>query len=186
MFHAVHLHHLYYISDQDLSMQKPFKHHLLAILVCLSASPHALAQINMAAEEAAIRTARSVQTKAIADNDLDTVVKYWSPDITIRRAMGQPITGAVEARKVLEPTGSAAPAIVYQREAISVQVSSNWPLAYEEGRWSGHMGNAANAPIIGGRYSAQWVKRDGKWLIRSEVFVALTCNDNGCKFPALP
>jgi ketosteroid isomerase-like protein len=155
-------------------------------LILFSLAPNVWAQLNMAAEEAAIRTARVVQTKAIADNDLDTVVRYWSPDITIRRAMGQPITGAVEARKVLEPTGSAAPAIVYQREAIAIQVSSNWPLAYEEGRWSGHMGNAANAPIIGGRYSAQWVKRDGKWLIRSEVFVALTCADNGCKFPSAP
>jgi ketosteroid isomerase-like protein len=159
---------------------------LIASLIFLNLASSAWAQINMAAEEAAIRTARVVQTKAIADNDLDTVVRYWSPDITIRRAMGQPITGAVEARKVLEPTGSAAPAIVYQREAIAIQVSSNWPLAYEEGRWSGHMGNAANAPIIGGRYSAQWVKRDGKWLIRSEVFVALTCADNGCKFPSAP
>ena len=37
-------------------------------------------------DEAAIRTARSVQTRALAANDLDKVVAYWSPDITIRRA----------------------------------------------------------------------------------------------------
>jgi len=30
------------------------------------------------------------------------------------------------------------------------------------------------------------VKRDGRWLIRSEVFVALTCSDSGCKYPAAP
>jgi hypothetical protein len=40
--------------------------------------------------------------------------------------------------------------------------------------------------VIGGRYSAQWVKRDGRWLIRSEVFVALTCAGAGCEAAAVP
>jgi hypothetical protein len=34
--------------------------------------------------------------------------------------------------------------------------------------------------------AAQWVKRYGKWLIRFEVFVALTCADAGCKSVAVP
>ena len=50
-----------------------------------------------------------------------------------------------------------------------MQVSPNWPLAYEEGRWSGHPGSVANAPVLGGRYSAQWVLRDGKWQDRQLV-----------------
>jgi hypothetical protein len=40
--------------------------------------------------------------------------------------------------------------------------------------------------VIGGRYSVQWVKRDGRWLIRSEVFVALTCAGTGCASKAVP
>ena len=63
---------------------------------------------------------------------------------------------------------------MYQRESVTVEVSMHWPLAFEEGRWSGHPGNVEATPIIGGRYAAQWVKQDGRWLIRSEVFVALT------------
>jgi ketosteroid isomerase-like protein len=149
-------------------------------------SPCAMAQSDLKADENAIRSARSIQTKAMADNDLDRVFSYWSPDITIRRALGQPVTGADAARKVLEPTGSTAPQVIYQREAVSVEVSPNWPLAYEESRWAGYIGNVNTKPIIAGRYSAQWVKRDGKWLIRSEVFVALTCSEGGCKYPAAP
>ena len=80
--------------------------------------------------------------------------------------------------------GSTATPVGYPREAVSVEVSGNWPVAYEEGRWSGHLGNASAPAIIGGRYSAQWVKRNGQWLIRSEVFVALTCADAGCKYPS--
>ena len=158
----------------------------LGALASLAPLCPASAQSSLKNDEAAIRTARSVQTQALAANDLDTVVAYWSPDITIRRALGQPVTGADAARKLLEPTGSTATPVIYQREALSVEVSGNWPMAYEEGRWSGHPGNAAAPAIIGGRYSAQWVKRNGQWLIRSEVFVALTCAGVGCKYPSAP
>ena len=140
------------------------------------------------ADEAKIKESRRLQTQALAKNDLDTVVKYWDPAITIRRALGQPVDGAQAARRLLEPSQSqtSTTTIVYQREATSVSVSTNWPLAYEEGRWSGHVGTADSKPILAGKYAAQWVKRDGIWLIRSEVFVALDCADAGCKAAALP
>ena len=165
---------------------------VLKILASLlvSASPLAgLAQsASTSADEAAIKEARRLQTQALAANDLDTVVKYWDPAITIRRALGHPVDGAAAARKILEPTATPNPAtaIVFQREATSVTVSTNWPLAYEEGRWSGHVGSATAKPIMSGKYAAQWVKRDGKWLIRSEVFVAIDCADAGCRAAALP
>ncbi len=157
----------------------------LSLIVLAGLNHGAAAQTAQASDEIAVRTARTLQTKALADNNLERVVSYWSPDITIRRALGQAVTGVEAARKVLEPSGSG-PIIVYQREAVSVEASPNWPLAYEEGRWSAHVGSVAAPAILSGRYSAQWVKRDGKWLIRSEVFVALTCADIGCKFAAAP
>ena len=163
-----------------------------ALLLGIAASVVALvyvdagAQTSQAADEAAIRLARSTQTKAIAENDLDRVATYWTSDVTIRRALGQPVTGAEAARKVLEPSNSTAAPVIYQRESTTVEVSPNWPLAYEEGRWSGHIGSVNTPAVIAGRYSAQWVKRNGQWLIRSEVFVALTCSEAGCKYPAVP
>jgi ketosteroid isomerase-like protein len=168
-------------------MKKPLLPPLLLALLALGSASTSQAQ-TLAAEEAAIRDARRTQTQALARDDLDTVVKYWTPDITIRRALGHPVEGAAAARKLLEPSGTPNPAnrVVYQREALSVSVSGHWPLAYEEGRWSGHVGSADSKPILAGRYSAQWVKRDGVWLIRSEVFVALECADAGCKAAALP
>jgi ketosteroid isomerase-like protein len=169
-------------------MRKIFKSAVLALQLSGLATGAFAQSASTAADESAIREARRTQTEAIARNDLDTVVKYWTPDITIRRALGQIVENAAEARKILEPAGTANPAtaIIYQRESVSVTVSSHWPLAYEEGRWSGHVGNVSSKPILAGRYSAQWVKRDGAWLIRSEVFVALDCADAGCKAVALP
>ena len=160
----------------------------IVFAIFLTASVSSFAQANNTnSDEAAVREARRVQTQALAKNDLDTVVKYWDPAITIRRALGHPVEGAAAARKLLEPTGPAtASTIVYLRESTSVTVSPNWPLAYEEGRWSGHVGSADAKAILSGKYAAQWVKREGKWLIRSEVFVALDCADAGCKAAALP
>ena len=120
-------------------------------------------------------------------DDLHKVVSWWVPEITIRRALGQPVDGAEAACKLLLPPATTSPnRLIYQREAVSVQVSPNWRLACEEGRWSGHPGSVANAPVIAGRYAAQWVRRDGRWLIRSEVFVALSCSGAACNLPAAP
>jgi hypothetical protein len=67
-----------------------------------------------------------------------------------------------------------------------VIVSAARPLAYEEGTWVGHLDRADGPALIGGRYAAQWVKRGGRWLIRGEVYVALTCAGAGCASAAVP
>jgi hypothetical protein len=106
--------------------------------------------------------------------------------VTVRRALGQPLSGRDAARKVLEPPPPPDSHLVYQRLTKEVEISSTWPLAFESGIWEGHQRTLAGPVIIGGRYSAQWVKRGDRWLIRSEVFVALTCSGSGCDATAVP
>ena len=137
-------------------------------------------------DEIEIRTARATQTKAMADRDLDAAAMFWAEDVTMRRALGHAVNGRSEYRAMLLSAGSERNPLVYQRTAVTVEVSHRWPLAYEEGRWSGHVGNVDRPSVMNGRYAAQWVKRDGRWLIRSEVFVALTCDGDGCSYEALP
>jgi ketosteroid isomerase-like protein len=136
--------------------------------------------------EADIRTARATQNKAIADGDVDVAASIWTDDVTMRRGLGQAVIGRAGYREMLLSSSSGQNPVVYQRVAVSVNVSDRWPLAYEEGRWAGHAGDADGQAVIAGRYAAQWVQRDGRWLIRSEVFVALTCEGEGCLFEALP
>jgi ketosteroid isomerase-like protein len=155
-------------------------------LTFLGTCLHAEDKTSSAADEAAIREARVAQNLAIAAQDPDRVASFWTEDVTIRRALGQPVTGQAAYRKLFEPTGSPTSRLIYQREAIAIEVSPHWPLAFEEGTWTGHVGSAVGPTVIGGRYSAQWVKRGGRWLIRSEVFVALTCAGVGCEYPAVP
>ena len=137
-------------------------------------------------DETAIRAARASQNAAIAAGDLDRVAAFWTEDVTVRRALGPSIAGREAARAGLVPPPAPATHLVYQRLTSEVEVSGAWPLAFETGTWEGHLGSAAGPVVIGGRYSAQWVKRDGAWLIRSEVFVALTCSGVGCDSKALP
>jgi ketosteroid isomerase-like protein len=155
-------------------------------LTFLSTCVHAEEKPSSAADEADIREARVAQNQAIAAQDPDRVASFWTEDVTIRRGLGQPVTGQSAYRKLFEPTGSPTSRVIYQRDAIAIEVSPHWPLAFEEGAWTGHVGSAVGPTVIGGRYSAQWVKRGGRWLIRSEVFVALTCAGVGCEYPAVP
>jgi ketosteroid isomerase-like protein len=141
---------------------------------------------DQAGAEFEIRTARAIQTKAMADRDFDGAALIWTEDVTMRRALGQAVTGRSEYREMLLSASSGHNPIIYQRMALTVDVSERWPLAYEEGRWSGRVGDANGQPVIAGRYAAQWVKRDGRWLIRSEVFVALTCEGEGWLYEAVP
>jgi len=142
--------------------------------------------IDPRSEEISIRAARHAQNRAIASADIDTAAKFWTADVTIRRALGQSVTGINEARKILEPGPNQLQTIVYQRSSTSVEASPHWHLAFEEGHWTGHLDDVNSIAILAGRYAAQWVKRGDLWLIRSEVFVALTCTGLGCEALAVP
>jgi len=138
------------------------------------------------ADQQAVRAARTAQNTAIASGDLDRAATFWTEDVSVRRALGQPLSGREAARKALEPPPAPASRLIYQRLTRDVEVSPKWPLAFETGAWEGHLGTVAGPVVIGGRYSAQWVKRGDRWLIRSEVFVALTCSGVGCESVAVP
>jgi ketosteroid isomerase-like protein len=137
-------------------------------------------------DQGAVRAARTAQNEAIASGDLDRVASFWTDDVTVRRALGQPLSGREAARKALEPPAAPASHLIYQRLTKDVEVSAKWPLAFESGAWEGHQSTLRGPVVIGGRYSAQWVKRGDRWLIRSEVFVALTCAGAGCDAAAVP
>ena len=135
-----------------------------------------------AADAQAIRAARYAQNEAIAAGDADGTAALWTDDVVIRRGLGPLVVGREGYRQLFVTD----PATIYVRTPSAVEVSDEWPLAFETGEWSGHPGSASAPAVIGGRYSAQWVKRNGHWLIRAEVFVALTCSAVGCSWPAAP
>jgi ketosteroid isomerase-like protein len=159
----------------------------LGLVACAhAASVNGTGRAAATSDELAIRAARGAQNKAIASGDVDRVAELWTEDVEIRRGLGTLIVGREAYRQLWVITGDRDSALVYQREPATVTISSAWPLAYEGGRWVGHLGGVDGPVVIGGDYAAQWVKRGGRWLIRSEVFVALMCAGRGCAYAAVP
>lgn len=134
----------------------------------------------------AIEQARLRQNAAIVRGDLDEIAAYWTDDVTICRGLGTQLAGKSAYLGLFAADVKSAAAIVYQRRTTSIEVSSVWPLAFETGQWEGHLGSEQGPAVIGGRYSAQWVKRGDRWLIRSEVFVALEGSGSGLQMKAAP
>jgi ketosteroid isomerase-like protein len=128
-------------------------------------------------EAAAVRAARAAQNAAITARDLDRVASFWTDDVVIRSGLGR----VVESRASYKAAMAADTETVFRREPDRVDVSDNerWPLAFESGSWTGR-GARDGRLLIRGRYAAQWIKRNGRWLIRAEVFVALGCANAGC------
>jgi ketosteroid isomerase-like protein len=154
----------------------------LSIVAAVAVGSLALVQTTggRSREAAAVRTTRTAQNTAIAQRDLDRAASYWTDDVVIRSALGRVIQGRDAYRTVL----GADSATLYRRDPDRVDVSNNdrWPLAFESGTWTGRDPRTGHL-LIRGRYGAQWIKRDGRWLIRSEVFVALGCAGAGCSRP---
>ena len=121
----------------------------------------------------------------MAAGDAEKAATWWTDDVTIRRGLGTGVSGKEGYKGILERAPVPDTALVYQRTTTEVSVSNAWPLAFETGTWTARKGGKGPV-LITGRYSAQWVKRDAKWLIRSEVFVALTCSGRGCASAAVP
>jgi ketosteroid isomerase-like protein len=134
---------------------------------------------------AEIRAARLEQNRAMTAGEVDRAASFWTGDVSIRRGLGQTIVGRDAYRALLAPGSATDSTLVYERIPTAIDVSPQWPLAFETGTWRGRLG-PQGATVIEGRYSAQWVRRDGVWLIRSEVFVALTCAGAGCRYTAVP
>ena len=154
----------------------------LALVVAAALGSYALGRAapQTSREAAGVRSARSAQNTAIAAHDFDRAATYWTDDVVIRSGLGRVLQGRANYRAAM----AADSATVFHREPERVDVSGNdrWPLAFESGTWTGR-GTRDGQPLIRGRYAAQWIKRDGRWLIRAEVFVALGCSGDGCGRP---
>lgn len=120
-------------------------------------------------DEAFIRKARQTSNEAIARQDVDAISNSWLDDYLIIRG-----SGAIEYGKEANKTNwnrifKENPKANFERIPSEIIISKNNPdIAWESGVWKGF-----NTYSNGGRYSAQWKKKDGEWKIQAELFVAL-------------
>lgn len=120
-------------------------------------------------EEESIRKARQTSNEAIARQDIDGISKFWLDDYLVIRGSGT-IEQGKEANIInWKALFKEAPKTAFERFPSEIIVSKNNPdLAWESGEWKGF-----NTYSKGGRYSAQWKRKDGEWKLQAELFVAL-------------
>ncbi len=133
-------------------------------------------------DQAAIRAARLAQNAAIVAHDLDRIAFFWTEDVIIQRGFGLQVSGKAAYLQLFRDDGPGS-IYVYQRIPEAIEVSPDWPLAFESGYWELR---AKDRVLVRGKYSAQWVKRGRQWFIRGEVYVALTGYDEGKQQKATP
>ena len=150
-----------------------------ALGVLVIAAPSGPVRMDDAAD---VRAARAQQNEAIARRDFDAVATFWLDDVQVTAGLGFTLHG----RDVYRRAFASDSALVYRREPDNVQVNPRWPIAWETGSWTGRRRGQAGSPLLAGRYAAQWVKQGGRWLIRSELFVALDCSGDACAWAPRP
>lgn len=120
-------------------------------------------------DEQLIRKARQTSNEAIARQDIEAVTNFWLDDYVLTRGSGAVVVGKETSKADLKRIFQENPRTYFERIPSEIIISKNNPdLAWESGEWKGF-----NTYSKGGRYSAQWKKKDGDWKLQAELFVAL-------------
>jgi uncharacterized protein (TIGR02246 family) len=140
----------------------------------------AFAAVAAPGDEAAIRAARAETNAAIAAHDVGRLTSSFTDDVVLVSGAGEALIGK-DAMRTGFIRAFAAPGFVdYVRTPVSVTVSGDGARAAERGRWIGRWRNLAGETRRSGTYLAHWVRPEGRWRIRAELYVTLACDGAGC------
>ena len=120
---------------------------------------------------ATIKSNRAASNDAITRHDVDGIAKFWLDDFVQIIGRGTYQTGKdsiVASWKALFNSNSQ---VVYIRNPKEITLSDNDTLAWEQGEWIG-----VHSYSKGGNYAAMWIKRNGGWMLKAELFVSLKAN----------
>jgi len=121
-------------------------------------------------EVAQILAKRKASNLAIWNFDHELNATFSTEDAFITTGLGVLISGKEEQEIYLKSL--KGPRMYWIRTPDEVIVNPKTNLAWETGTWKGYYEDS-DKPVVGGKYSAQWTKASGSWLIHSQLFVTL-------------
>lgn len=121
-------------------------------------------------EVAQILAKRNASNQAIRNFDHELNATFSTEDAFITTGLGVLISGKEEQEIYLKSL--KGPRMYWIRTPDEVMVNHKTQLAWETGTWKGYYEDS-DKPVVGGKYSAQWTKASGSWLIHSQLFVTL-------------
>ncbi|WP_232724815.1 YybH family protein [Algoriphagus formosus] len=95
---------------------------------------------------------------------------FLTDDVLITTGAGTLISGKKELLEYIQE--ASGPQMYWVRTPDEIIVNPKTQLAWETGTWKGFVEGSEEAEV-GGKYSAQWTKKSGTWLIQSQLFVTL-------------
>lgn len=122
-------------------------------------------------DEHKIRKIREASNNALRVYDNDLVLSFLTEDVLTTTGNGTLLAGKEALRNYILAAGESK--MYWIRTTHEVDVNEDKGLAWETGTWKGYDPKQGEEAIIGGKYSAQWTKASGKWLIKSQLFVSL-------------
>jgi len=117
---------------------------------------------------ATIKSYRTASNNAIAKHDVDGIAKYWLDDFVQIIGRGVYQTGKDSIVASWKALFKSDPKVSYVRNPGEIIVSGNDTLAWEQGKWVG-----IHSYSKGGNYAAMWIKRNGIWMLKAELYVSL-------------
>jgi ketosteroid isomerase-like protein len=144
---------------------------LLLIFLLMVFSHLASAQNMHSHDIATIKSCRAASNDAIARHDVDGIAKYWLDDFVQIIGRGVYQTGKESIVASWKTLFKNSAPVSYVRNPNEIVVSDNDTLAWERGKWIG-----IHSYSKGGNYAAMWIKRNGKWMLKAELFVSLKAN----------
>ena len=125
---------------------------------------------NNSQDIAEIREQRNASNEALRKFDEELNATFSTEDALITTGAGTLIAGKEALSAYLK--SQKGPKMYWVRTPDEVIVNPKTKLAWETGTWKGYV-EGSDDPVVGGKYSAQWTKASGTWLIHSQLFVTL-------------
>lgn len=152
------------MSSINLRIQSSF-----FFLIGLMLANSALAQTTNPEIET-ILAQRKASNEALRNFDEELNNTFMTDDILITTGAGTLLSGKVELMEYIK--NAKGPKMYWIRTPDEVIVNPTTKLAWEMGTWKGYEEGSPD-PVVGGKYSAQWTKKSGTWLMQSQLFVTL-------------
>jgi ketosteroid isomerase-like protein len=150
---------------------------------CASSAPAVSRQQAIPSDVEEIRRARNDLNGALAARSVARYARYWTKDAVVMWAGGGLRIGlhdnAIRMARTFED-----PHFSGKRTPENIEIDNGSPLyASESGVWVWSEGlKTGGVGTYRGRYLIMWLKTDGQWKIRSELYVETHCSgDPDCK-----
>ncbi len=147
--------------------------YLFTILILLIGPNTLKAQDSVKVNRNKILKLRSESNLAIKNHQIDIVLEYLTEEINIAASNGEIFSGKIAFKDALNNIFSKNPDLYFVRNSEEVLLNKDNNIAWEKGTWTALRPKTDNWNNYGGNYSAYWVKINGIWKIRAELFVRI-------------